>query len=75
MRANPKAYGIDWEEKTDDPKLVQRRRALAMQASRTLQQSQMIIFNETTEELRSKDIGRIASQYYINKRASRLSTR
>ena len=28
-------------------------------------QSQMIIFNETTEELRSKDVGRIASQFYI----------
>lgn len=45
--------------------LVQRRTQLAVQAARTLQRSQMIIFNETTEELRSKDVGRIASQYYI----------
>ncbi|KUI56851.1 Putative helicase mug81 [Cytospora mali] len=65
MRRNPMAYGIDWSEFQDDPSLVQRRRQLAIQAARTLQQSQMIIFNETTEELRSKDIGRIASQYYI----------
>ncbi|KAI3400666.1 hypothetical protein diail_2378 [Diaporthe ilicicola] len=65
MRRNPMAYGIDWNEFQDDPSLVQRRRQLAIQAARTLQQSQMIIFNETTEELRSKDIGRIASQYYI----------
>lgn len=65
MRRNPMAYGIDWIEFQDDPSLVQRRRQLAIQAARTLQQSQMIIFNETTEELRSKDIGRIASQYYI----------
>lgn len=65
MRRNPMAYGIDWAEFHDDPSLVQRRRQLAIQAARTLQQSQMIIFNETTEELRSKDIGRIASQYYI----------
>lgn len=65
MRRNPMAYGIDWAEFQDDPSLVQRRRQLAIQAARTLQQSQMIIFNETTEELRSKDIGRIASQYYI----------
>lgn len=65
MRRNPMAYGIDWSEFQDDPSLVQRRRQLAIQAARTLQKSQMVIFNETTEELRSKDIGRIASQYYI----------
>ncbi|PHH71146.1 hypothetical protein CDD80_5490 [Ophiocordyceps camponoti-rufipedis] len=65
MRRSPTAYGIDWAEIRDDPTLVQRRRLLATQAARTLQQCQMIIFNERTEELRSKDIGRIASQYYI----------
>ena len=65
MRRNPMAYGIDWAEYSDDPLLVQRRRQLAIQAARTLQKSQMIIFNEATEELRSKDVGRIASQYYI----------
>ncbi|KAI2636172.1 Sec63 Brl domain-containing protein [Xylaria nigripes] len=65
MRKNPMAYGIDWAERRDDPQLVQRRRQLAIQAARTLQQSQMIIFNEITEELKSKDVGRIASQYYI----------
>ncbi|KAI9683875.1 MAG: hypothetical protein M1829_004209 [Trizodia sp. TS-e1964] len=65
MQRNPMTYGIDWSEIRDDPHLVQRRRLLAINAARTLQQSQMIIFNETTEELRSKDIGRIASQYYV----------
>ncbi|KAJ4300389.1 putative steryl acetyl hydrolase mug81 [Collariella sp. IMI 366227] len=65
MKRNPMAYGIDWTEFDNDRMLVQRRRKLAIQAARTLQQSQMIIFNEPTEELRSKDIGRIASQYYI----------
>ena len=65
MLRSPLTYGIDWAEIRDDPTLVQRRRQLVIQAARTLQQSQMIIFNETTEELRSKDIGRIASQYYI----------
>ncbi len=65
MQRNPMAYGIEWAEIRDDPNLVQRRRQLAIQAARTLQQSQMIIFNEITDELRSKDIGRIASQYYI----------
>ncbi|KAI0380049.1 Sec63-domain-containing protein [Hypomontagnella monticulosa] len=65
MQRSPMTYGIQWAEIRDDPTLVQRRRQLAIQAARVLQQSQMIIFNETTEELRSKDIGRIASQYYI----------
>ncbi|KAH6635385.1 Sec63 Brl domain-containing protein [Chaetomium sp. MPI-SDFR-AT-0129] len=65
MKRNPMAYGIEWAEFDNDRSLVERRRKLAIQAARTLQQSQMIIFNEPTEELRSKDIGRIASQYYI----------
>ncbi|KXX76110.1 putative helicase mug81 [Madurella mycetomatis] len=65
MKRNPMAYGIEWSEFKDDRALVERRRKLAIQAARTLQQSQMIIYNESTEELRPKDIGRIASQYYI----------
>ncbi|KAI0409665.1 Sec63 Brl domain-containing protein [Xylaria palmicola] len=65
MRKSPMTYGIEWAEIRDDPQLVQRRRQLAIQAARVLQQSQMIIFNEVTEELKSKDVGRIASQYYI----------
>jgi antiviral helicase SLH1 len=65
MQRSPMTYGIEWAEIRDDPTLVQRRRQLAIQAARTLQKCQMIIFNERTEELRSKDIGRIASQYYI----------
>jgi len=65
MRRNPIAYGIDWTELHNDPNLVQRRRDLIVKAARVLQQSQMIIFNETTEELRAKDVGRIASQFYV----------
>ena len=65
MQRNPLTYGIDWAEVRDDPHLVQRRRKLVIDAARVLQQSQMIIFNETTEELRAKDVGRIASQYYV----------
>ncbi|MCJ1277955.1 hypothetical protein MMC21_005769 [Puttea exsequens] len=65
MRHNPLTYGIDWAEIRDDPQLVQRRRKLIIDAARILQQSQMVIFNEITEELRAKDVGRIASQYYV----------
>ncbi|CAI4210589.1 unnamed protein product [Parascedosporium putredinis] len=65
MQRSHQNYGIEWAEIRDDTTLVQRRRTMAIQAARELQKSQMIIFNERTEELRSKDIGRIASQYYI----------
>lgn len=65
MKREPRNYGIEWAEIRDDPMLVQRRRQLVIQAARVLQKSQMIIFNEKTEELRAKDVGRIASQYYV----------
>ena len=65
MQRNPLTYGIDWAEIRDDPQLVQRRRKLIIDAARILQRSQMIIFNEVTEELRAKDVGRIASQHYV----------
>ncbi|CAK4031933.1 Antiviral helicase SLH1 [Lecanosticta acicola] len=65
MKRNPIAYGIEWAEMHNDPNLVQRRRDLVVKAARILQTSQMIIFNETTEELRAKDVGRIASQFYV----------
>ncbi|CAK1360656.1 Antiviral helicase SLH1 [Cercospora beticola] len=65
MKRNPIAYGIEWAEIQRDPNLVQRRRDLIIRAAKVLQSSQMIIFNETTEELRAKDVGRIASQYYV----------
>ena len=65
MRRNPQAYGIEWNEFQDDPHLGQRRRKLIVDAARILHKSQMIIFNEKTDELRAKDVGRIASQYYV----------
>ncbi|KAH6872761.1 Sec63 Brl domain-containing protein [Alternaria rosae] len=65
MQKSPLMYGIEWSEIRDDPQLVGRRRKLIIDAARILQRSQMIIFNETTEDLRAKDVGRIASQYYV----------
>ncbi|KAJ5618817.1 hypothetical protein N7510_002801 [Penicillium lagena] len=65
MRREPRNYGIEFAELRDDPMLVQRRRQLIIQAARVLQKSQMIIFNEKTEDLRAKDVGRIASQFYV----------
>jgi antiviral helicase SLH1 len=65
MTRNPLTYGIEWSEIRDDPQLIQRRRKLVIDAARVLQRSQMVIFNETTEDLRPKDVGRIASQFYV----------
>ena len=65
MKREPRNYGIEYAELLDDAMLVQRRRQLIIQAAQVLQKSQMIIFNEKTEDLRAKDVGRIASQYYV----------
>ncbi|KKA28913.1 hypothetical protein TD95_002496, partial [Thielaviopsis punctulata] len=65
MQRSFQTYNIEWSEMREDPQLVQHRRKMVIEAARTLQQSQMIVFNETTEDLRIKDLGRIASQYYI----------
>lgn len=65
MRKDPRNYGIEWDEISDDPQLVRRRRELVIKAAKTLHASQMIIFNEATEALKPKDVGRIASQYYV----------
>ncbi|KAL5615238.1 hypothetical protein BROUX41_005294 [Berkeleyomyces rouxiae] len=65
MQRSFQTYNIEWSEMRDDPQLVQHRRKMAIEAAKTLQKCQMVVFNETTEDLRIKDLGRIASQYYI----------
>jgi antiviral helicase SLH1 len=65
MKREPRNYGIEYAELRDDPMLVQRRRKLIIDAAQVLQKSQMIIFNDKTEDLKAKDVGRIASQYYV----------
>jgi antiviral helicase SLH1 len=65
MQKSPLTYGIEWAEIRDDPQLVQRRHKLIVDAARVLQKSQMIVFNEITGDLRAKDVGRIASQFYV----------
>ncbi|GMM30843.1 putative RNA helicase [Martiniozyma asiatica (nom. inval.)] len=65
MRKNPFAYGIDWNELQNDKMLVQRRRELIMEAARKLHKLQMIVFDEKSTGLIAKDIGRIASDFYL----------
>ncbi|KAK9464687.1 Sec63 Brl domain-containing protein [Lipomyces arxii] len=65
MRKNFMAYGISFDEIEDDPLLGSRRRSLIENAARTLRDTQMIIFDERTGSLTPKDVGRIASEFYL----------
>ncbi|KAG0132069.1 putative RNA helicase [Tuber indicum] len=64
-KKNPLVYGIGWQELSDDPHLYSQRKQLIVKAARRLQQTQMIIFDEKTQSLTPKNIGRIASDFYI----------
>ncbi|CUM54439.1 uncharacterized protein AC631_04380 [Debaryomyces fabryi] len=65
MRQNPFAYGIEWKELQEDPLLHNRRRSMIISAARRLHELQMIIFDENSGALNSKDLGRIASDFYL----------
>lgn len=65
MGKNPLAYGIDWQEIGIDPFLGQRRRELITLAAKRLQKNQMIIFDDRVDSLAPKELGRIASNFYI----------
>ncbi|KAH3668467.1 hypothetical protein OGAPHI_002221 [Ogataea philodendri] len=65
MKQNPFAYGIDWNEIAKDPLLVQKRRDMIIEAARKLHTLQMIIFDERSGAFIPKDLGRIASDFYL----------
>lgn len=65
MRQNPFAYGIEWKELKEDPLLNNKRRDMIIVAARRLHQLQMIIFDENSGAFTSKDLGRIASDFYL----------
>lgn len=65
MRKNPMSYGIDWKQIEEDTFLGRRRRELVVNAARELHKVQMIIFDERTGALTPKDVGRIASDFYL----------
>ncbi|KAK5666592.1 putative steryl acetyl hydrolase mug81 [Batrachochytrium dendrobatidis] len=66
MRKNPFQYGLGWDELTADPLLGKRRRDLLVSAANTLHKTQMIVFDERTGYLTPKDLGRVASNFYIS---------
>ncbi|CUM62782.1 uncharacterized protein PRCAT00000340001 [Priceomyces carsonii] len=65
MRQNPLGYGIEWKRFQDDPILYGKRRSMIIAAARKLHQTQMIIFDENSGAFTSKDLGRIASEFYL----------
>ncbi|ONH65607.1 Antiviral helicase SLH1 [Cyberlindnera fabianii] len=65
MRQNPFAYGIDWKELNDDPQLFGRRQKMITDAARRLHSLQMIIFDERSMHFIPKDLGRVASDFYL----------
>lgn len=67
MRKAPQVYGILPRDIANDSSLVLQRRKLVIEAARMLRDTQMIVFHEDdeTESLIAKDIGRIASEFYI----------
>ncbi|AAS50913.2 ABR142Wp [Eremothecium gossypii ATCC 10895] len=65
MKQNPLIYGLDWNEVSNDPQLYDKRRSMIMQAARRLHALQMIVFNDTTMNFIPKDLGRVASDFYL----------
>ena len=66
IRRNPFRYGISWKDLSEDPQLVQHRQSLISIAAQKLHNAQMIVFDVKTGFLTPKDLGRIASSFYIS---------
>lgn len=65
MRKNPLAYGLGWNDVSEDPLLGARRRTLIGEAAIRLHMLQMIVYDDKTGSFSSKDTGRIASDFYL----------
>ncbi|RLV93525.1 Antiviral helicase SLH1 [Spathaspora sp. JA1] len=65
MKQNPFAYGIDWRELQEDPLLYNRRRDMIISSAQRLHHLQMIVFDENSGAFTVKDLGRIASDFYL----------
>lgn len=65
MRQNPFAYAVEWKEIQEDPQLYERRTRMIVEAARRLHSLQMIIFDERSMNFIPKDLGRVASDFYL----------
>lgn len=65
MRRNPFAYGIDMKELQEDPLLTSKRHDMIVAAARRLHHLQMIVFDDVSGAFTAKDLGRVASDFYL----------
>lgn len=65
MKKNPFAYGMSWQEIQDDPLLINKRRELIVSSAKRLHGLQMIVYDDETGSFMPKDLGRIASDFYL----------
>ena len=65
MRRNPFTYGLTGADVEDDPQLGNKRRELIRNAAKRLHELQMVVFNPQTDILITKELGRIASNFYL----------
>eukprot|EP00536_Pseudo-nitzschia_multiseries_P002204 jgi/Psemu1/322449/estExt_fgenesh1_pg.C_290027 len=65
MLKNPLAYGINADQKADDPSLRGRLLELVRDAATTLSQEKMINFHPQTGNLSMTTLGRVAAHFYI----------
>ena len=66
IHKNPFRYGIGWKEFAEDPQLIHHRQTIISIAARKLHNAQMVVFDSKTGFLTPKDLGRIASSFYIS---------
>ena len=66
MRVNPLAYGVTYKDKEEDPLLEKHRLALILNAAKQLDQAKMVRFVERTKYLYPTNLGRTASNFYID---------
>ncbi|XP_065316283.1 activating signal cointegrator 1 complex subunit 3-like [Gordionus sp. m RMFG-2023] len=66
MKANPLAYGINYEQLRVDPDLRQHEKNIIMFAANQLDKARMIRYDTTNGYLYSTDVGRVASHFYVN---------
>jgi activating signal cointegrator complex subunit 3 len=65
MMRNPIAYGITFDESSDDPMLASKRLWLIEGAAKTLDECRMVRYDATSGQLAVTDLGRVASHYYL----------
>ncbi|AET39778.1 RNA helicase Ecym_4766 [Eremothecium cymbalariae DBVPG len=65
MKQNPFVYGLDWNELIKDPQLYNKRHEMVVTAVKRLHTLQMIVFDDISMQFISKDLGRVASDFYL----------